>query len=395
VTALTLANITRMKTGDVLNDTEVPGLQLHAGASAKSFKLYYRTTDGTQRRPKIGTYGALSIPDARKLAKIMLLEVASGRDPSAERAAQRAIPTMAELIDLYKEKTATVPRSKQAATTLDIALGHIRREIGDIAVNKLTLSDVETMHAAMSIFTPTQANRVLAHVSMLLNFAERYEFRPLHSNFCKLVRRNPENSRRRYLMPGDEAKVVGKLLRSKLYGPHHESALFIFMLLLTGARKDEIGNAKVADLRGNVLTVTEHKTAGSIGEKAIYLPDMALDMLNDPKRLPHSRRGYLVGVRDPKKFWNALRTEAGCPDLRMHDLRHTFASFGLGAGLNLSMIGGLLAHASPDTTKRYAHLIHGPAIDAVNLAAGQVATALIGPPAKAEGEDDEAVDAVE
>jgi integrase len=374
---LTVATITAALPGQTLRDTEVPGLQLRAFPQRKSFYFYYRTKAGEERKPKLGDYPTFTINEARRMAKHMLMEVALGKDPSGERRAARNGLTMAELADMYAEVRLPKCKSKKTRRDLETTLGYIRDGIGSIRAANLELDDVQKLHTKLTKdHGPITANRVVSYVSALITLSIKHKARPLGSNFCQFVERNAERKRKRYLRPGDEARAVGVQLRDRLYGRFHESALFIYMLLLTGARKGEIGSAKLTDRVGNAIVLQEHKTSDSAGEKVIHLPDVAVELLDDPLRLPHTRDGYLLGVGNVDAVWRNIREAAGCPDLRIHDLRHSFASFGLGAGLNLSTVGPLLGHASEQTTKRYAHLIDGPAKAAVNLIADNMTAAL-------------------
>ena len=366
--SLTVQGITALQPGETLRDRDVPGLHVRAFPARKSFYLFYRTSFGEQRRPKLGDYGVLTINDARRIAREMLLAVAAGQDPSAKRKADRGSPTVNKLIDIYSEQ----PKARIAKHVLR----HIREQIGTKRVKSLDLQTVKEAHARVSRQAPIQANRVLAGISTLLTFAERLQLRPAQSNFCYLIEKNPENRRERYLTPGEEAKAVGEALRAKLYGDQHEAALFVLLLILTGARKSEIGNAKVEDRKGGVLVVEKHKTARKTGTKYIHLPRLAEALLDDPRRPQHHRVGYLVGVADPRKLWDEIRVKCGCPDLRLHDLRHSFASFGVANNIELKRIGGLLGHADVATTNRYAHLLHGPAVEDVNRIADTAADAL-------------------
>lgn len=371
--SLTAKAIAAMQIGDILRDDEVRGLQLRCTPTGKQFYLYYRNNRRQERRPKLGNFGVYTVAEARRRARDVLREVAEGKDPYGDLRAERSGTTVSEVADLY-ERT-KLPR-KKSARSIKILLRHIRDHLGALPVASIDLPDVEKMHEAISETAPVQANRAVSYVSVLLDLAEARKLRPLNSNFCRHIERNPERRRRRYLDPVGEAKRLGAALRKRLYGPQHEAALFIYLLLLTGARKSEIGNASIFDRQGSLLHVGDHKTMAALGDKIIHLPKAATDLLDDPARPPHSRDGWLVGVADPRKLWEDVRKEAGCSDLRQHDLRHSFASFGLGSDVDLSMIGELLGHASLQTTKGYTHLIRDPAQAAVNRIAGTVAKAL-------------------
>lgn len=374
---LTAKTIADAKPGDTIRDDEVKGLHLRAFPTRKSFYLYYRTRAGQERKPKLGDFGTFTLNDARRVARKLLQEVALGQDPGGKWKSDKASITVDEWCDVYLEKKLPKCRGKKVQESLKIVVNHIRKGLGTERVAALELDDGERLHAKISKTAPVQANRVIATLSSMLTMAEKHKLRPLNSNFCSHIERNAERKRRHYLRPGEEARRVGAALRAHLYGARHESALFIFLLLLTGARKGELGYAKEADRTGNLLVIPEHKTVNKTQEeKIIYLSDAAVSLLDDPFRPAHDRPGYLLGVASPRELWDEVRVTAGCPELRLHDLRHTFASFGLGAGLNLSTVGPLLGHASVQTTQRYAHLIDGPAKTAANLISDSVEAAL-------------------
>jgi hypothetical protein len=237
---ITVAAIKAASAGDILRDNEVHGLHLRAFPERKSFYLYYRTRAGEERRPKLGDASILTLNDARRIARDMLVDVAAGKDPAGKWKADRAGITINELIDDYE--TNILPKKRSQASIRSL-LAHIRKAIGTRKAATLDITDVEALHTRIGKDHPTQANRVVEQVSVLLTRAERLGARPVGSNFCHLIERNREKKRRRYLRPGDEAKAVGAALRARLYGPQHEAALFLLLLLLTGARKSELGNA--------------------------------------------------------------------------------------------------------------------------------------------------------
>lgn len=370
---LTEKNIRAAQPGDRLKDAEVRGLELRVNASAKSFLLYYRNKAGAQRRPKIGEWGQITLTQARKVAREWLSEVAAGRDPSGDRAAERAEPTMADLWDEFWKRHAS--RIKTGPTYQRQWRLHVEPRFGKMRVKDVGYSHIADLHDAMSAATPTEANRVLALLSGMFAFARR----PLEwttSNPVEGVRRNRETKRHRY-MKGEEAARIAEILHRESVA-HPASVAFLYLLILTGARKGEIANAKWSDLEGNRLVLHDHKTAERTGEpRFIYLPHPAMEVLD---RLPRTS-GTITGIQTPQKLWERLRKEAGCPDLRMHDLRHSFASSALSAGLSLAQIGELLGHRSTQTTKRYTHLIEEAAVAAATATADRIVASMKKAPA--------------
>ena len=332
-------NIKAAMPGDVLRDATIKGLHLRVTASGKSFLLYYRTKAGQERRPKLGEYGSITLAQARKVAQELLTEVAAGRDPSQARADARAEPTVTDLWSEYWKRHAS--RIKSGSTYARQWRIHVEPRFGRMKAREVTYAMIADMHEAM-VETPAEANRVLAFLSGMFNFGRR-PLKWVSENPVEGVKRYPEVKRRRY-MKGEEAARIAEVLDASAKDSP-ESVAFLYLLILTGARRGEIANAKWEWLRGNVIHLPDSKT----GEKQVYLPPAALDVLD---RLPRTS-GTITGILTPQKLWERVRREAGCPDLRMHDLRHSFASAALSAGLSLSQIGELLGHASIATTQVY------------------------------------------
>lgn len=339
--------IKNAKPGSTVWDDQVKGLHLRAFAGRKSFYCYFRTRAGKERKPKLGDYGILSLAKAREMAREMLVTVAEGRDPLIEREKVKQAPTVATLWERYA--TDHLPKKKVASQRNDRWAweAHIKPALGEHKVADIDSDHLYRLHKAISQEAPIAANRVIALVSKMLNLAELWKHRPLNSNPCRLIQRNRETARRRYMKGEEAAKLAEILHREEATNP--ESVAFLYLLILSGARKGEIAAARWENLDGNVLRLPDSKT----GARPVYLPTHVMPVLD---RLPRGT-GTITGIADPKKFWGRVRQEAGCPDLNMHDLRHSFASAALKAGLSLAQIGELLGHSSTQTTKRYAHLM--------------------------------------
>ncbi len=250
--------------------------------------------------------------------------------------------------ELLTSYIATVDRSAREFQRL--ADKHITPRIGKLDVGMVGVQEAYHVHKALEA-TPYQANRVLAVLSSAMRHAERLGMRPVGSNPCSLVRPFPERSRRRYMRP-EEAQAILRLLKAHEES-HPKQVLFLYLLLWTGARPDEIRRAKWSDLDGSVLTLHKHKTDRTGQDRLIYLPDAAVALLDAAPK----NSALIVGRACERRLWASIRVQAGCPDLRVYDLRHTFASAALQAGCSLGQIGELLGHKSTQTTARYAHLM--------------------------------------
>lgn len=363
--------IAAAKPGAVLFDDKVRGLHLRCFGTAekpgkKVFYLIYRDRARRhQRRPKIGTLGDVTLAQARDHARKMLNEVAAGRDPMAERRARQAEITFGQLCDRYLEHVRTDPREKKKSADEDGKLVErfLRPKWGRLPAKDVTREDVEKLHADLA-GTPIQANRVLSLISRMCNLGERWRVRDEHTNPARLVQRYVERKRRR-IMSRDEAPAIAEALaREGARSP--QSVLFIYLLLYTGARPDEIERATWNDIHIDVfedngerverwsLRLMIHKTDDGGDVRTIALPPRVVDLLRDRPRTEGSIVG--VGAAAAAKLWRKVRKAAGCHDLRLYDLRRGFASAGLRAGYTLDQIGQTLGHTDAATTRRYAWL---------------------------------------
>lgn len=356
---LTSGNIRKGKPGDVLRDEKIRGLHLRVFENRASYYLYYRSKGGKERRPKLGDHPALTFQRAREIARKLLIDVATGLDPVAEREAKRAEPFIGDLCDRYMSDYGSLKKTgNQDQALID---NIIKPTVGRIKVTALGYTDVSDLHRRMND-TPYRANRMLALLSKMMNLAEKWEYRENHSNPCRHVTRFKEHKRKRYMQPSEAARIATLLNQHKKDNP--QSVLFIWLLILTGARKSEIASARWDWLEGNRLNLPDSKT----GERTIYLPIQVMGLLKD---MPHIS-DTITGIKDPKRLWSLIRKSASVPDLRLHDLRHSFASAALAAGLTLSQIGELLGHANTQTTHRYAHLMDETAIESANVTANKI-----------------------
>lgn len=157
-----------------------------------------------------------------------------------------------------------------------------------------------------------------------------------------------------FIMRGHEAPAISALLQ-KYESKYPQSVLFLYLLMLTGARPDEIARATWTMIDGNQLVLHEHKTDDTGEPRVIFLPERVVELLKLARRVADT--DTITGIKSPRALWRKIRTEAGCPDLRMYDLRRTFASAALRAGYTLDQIGELLGHTSGTTSKRYAWMM--------------------------------------
>ncbi|MEM8557890.1 MAG: tyrosine-type recombinase/integrase [Bacteroidota bacterium] len=380
-----------------LSDTDIPGFRLHVTPGGKkSWYLAYRLGGGrgaTQREPKIGDFPAMKAEAARRIAEDWLADVRKGGDPAGERKARRQAPRLSDLFHRYIDDHA-LPHKKPSSVNEDERLirDYLQPALGSLKVAEVTRAQVIAFHRGLAE-KPYRANRALALLSKAFNLAELWGLRPDGSNPCRHVRKYPEQSRKRFLSHDELARLGESLRLAERDGalaikgspggrrvPIHASAIAaIRLLIFTGARKSEILGLRWewVDLRAGRASLPDSKT----GEKTIILPPPALKVLLDLPR--SSSNPYVIAGRKPdaalvnlKDPWSAIRTAAGIPDVRIHDLRHSFASVGAAGGASLSIIGKLLGHSQAQTTLRYAHLADDPLQSAAARIGAEIAAAM-------------------
>lgn len=394
----------------ILTDTVIPGFWLVVEPTGRmTFKLRYRVgggRGGTVREPKIGDGKAMKAEKARQIAADWFATVAKGGDPSAERQAQRAAPTMAELFDRYiRDHAKPHKRASSVAEDGRLIAMYLADTFGRRKVAEVTRADVDRFHKALS-HKPYRANRAMAVLSKAFSLSELWGWRPDGSNPCRLVKKFAEAKRDRFLN-AEELLRLGSVLRQaerdgyldlpaergKREKPERAPIsrwpiAAIRLLLFTGARRGEILGLrwdKIDMSAGTALVAPkEAKTVhGKAAEfKMLHLSPACQEVLAGLPRAddnPHVIQGgkigtALVNLKDP---WRAIREIAGLEDVRIHDLRHSYASVAANQGASLQIIGALLGHSQPATTARYAHLVASP-LKAATAAVGSRISAAMG-----------------
>jgi integrase len=359
-------------------DAALPGFGLRVKPSgARSYIVQYRTWSGRSKRMTLGRHGVLTVDEARSAARQVLASAARGDDPAGERAEARRAISFSEFADRYLEQHA-IPKKKASSAATDrrnLRL-HLRPTLGSLTVAEITRADVLKLHHDMRE-TPGGANRNLALLSKMMNLAERWGLRPDGLNPCRHVERYPERRRERFLSAAELGRLGEVLRELGAKGAESPSVIgAIRLLVLTGARRSEILNLRWehVDLERGVLRLPDSKT----GAKVIHLGAPAIQLLSGlPQRcewvLPTASGSGPVSLSGP---WNRIRKEADLEDVRVHDLRHSFASVGAGAGLGLPIIGKLLGHRAAATTARYAHLADDPVRQASEAISSRIAASM-------------------
>jgi len=414
-------------------DTDLAGFGLRMFPSGKaSWICEYRVGAGgrgaVKRRLRLGTADETMTPEAaRSAARDILARVRLGADPAAERAEERAGETVRDIAEAWfkrhiiaKRKASTAAHYRQVLET------HIYPRIGTKRAVELTRQQIARLHSDIAekgtqprnatakkrASKTTQrggkyvANQALRILSSIFNWAADTGFVPeAHRNPATRIEKFEEIGRERFLSREElarlgaaivEAETIGiewdvdetnpnskhiPKLRRTMITPHVAAALRL--LIFTGMRLREVLHLEWAhfDRDRRLLLMPDSKT----GKKAVVLSDPAFDILASLHRAGRyvvaSESAGLLDEKpraDLKKPWRLVTQRADLAGLRIHDLRHSFASFGAGGGLGLPLIGGLLGHTDPKTTARYAHLATDPLRQAANAIAGSIALSLDG-----------------
>lgn len=364
-------------------DTALPGFGIKiTPKGCKTYVVQYRSRARRcqSQRLTIGRHGVVTTEEARRAARQFLAKAAMGENPAEDRRSLRRSPTLEDALNTFLVEHADAKLSPSTAKEYrTIVRLHITPLIGKHPLSEVSRKDVAHLHLKMSSY-PYQANRALALLSKFFNWSERHGLRPDHSNPCRHLDKYKEQKRERFLS-FLELERLGHALGHQLDSGSISvwAASAITLLLLTGARKSEILKLKWSqvDAQRGVIVLHQSKT----GAREIVLSKQALDYFAKIPRIhdnPHVICGDRAGhhLTHLHKPWNRVRMDAGLQGVRIHDLRHTFASFAVNSGASLPLIGGLLGHAHPQTTARYAHLSHNPMAAVANSVGALVVSAL-------------------
>jgi integrase len=362
-------------------------------SGARAWVFCYRNQQGRERRMTIGRVRDWPIKAAREEAARLRRVVDGGGDPLKARQNERAAETIDDLADLYTKEHLPTLRASSRTNAESLLRNWIKPKLGNLRVKDLEHADIARLHARITaVGTPYTANRMIALLRHMLNFAIRHRLRV--DNPAEGVKQNQEQKRERYLSGDELIRLMAAL------GKHagRPSADAVRILLLTGARRSEVLAAtwNQFDLKQGVWTKPsahtkqnkEHRVPLSGPARAILSEMWAREeaLARKEEREPRAQlfpgRGKAATQRELKSFWRTVCGEAGLAErvpqklrngkvaltvkgkprmmwrttIRVHDLRHSYASSLASAGLSLPIIGALLGHTQTQTTARYAHL---------------------------------------
>jgi integrase len=377
-------------------DSELSGFGLKVTPTGrKVFILQYRIPGygrhASAKRMTLGEYGSLTPDEARKLAKRELGRVAQGFDPVADRASRKGAVTVKQLGEGYLEEVRIRRKPTTAAEYGRLWNKHVVVALGSKPVKEVALADLRRLHRSLHA-TPYIANRLVAMLGAFFTFAEQEGVRDPRTNPAHGIEFFPETARERFLTPEEFKRLGEALTRAETEGlppaPEHRrkpgrkdkqkhrpktasvlipanafAVAAIRLLALTGCRESEILSLRwdEVDFDRGYLRLSDSKTGKAIrplGQSAAAALAVLPRLEGNPYVLPGLKaRDHLKEI---KRLWHAVRHAAGLDELRLHDLRHSFASVPANTGESLLVVRSLLGHKRIATTERYAHLADDP-----------------------------------
>ena len=375
-----------------------PGLSV-SGGKVYVAQARERTGDRLPKRVTVGRHGVLNADEARQRAALIIARIKAGEDPVPLPLAARfnGGPTLADLAERYLEghvEARLKPRTQ--ASVRGVLRRHILPALGRLPLEAVERGHVVELHRKLSD-RPVTANRAVKVLSHMYRLAEGWGLKPEGFNPCRSVEKYPERSRERFLTDAEFDRLgqaLDEALDSSAVSPL--AVVAIRLLMLTGCRKSEILTLRWKDVdpEAGELRLADAKS----GPRTVQLPPAAVRLLETLPRRNDSPWVFPGGDRDGRlkspwvfpggdrdgrlkggldRAWHIVRASADLEDVRLHDLRHSFASRALALGETLPVIGKLLGHHDLETTARYAHLAQDSVHEAAERVAKSIATDIL------------------
>lgn len=335
------------------------GFGIRHYASGRQVYIVQARMGGRVRTITIGPASVLTRHQATTVARLILAWVRIGRDPATDRQRVRAVPRFDDFLDEYWACCAQGWKPSTRKTHDEYRRGYLDDAFVGQYVDKIDEADVMRWFTRMTDRAgPGGANRCFALLKTAFYKAESWGYRPDGINPCRAIKPNRAIPRERHLS-SEELARLGKVLAAARQGESSYEALCasaVLLLLLTGCRMSEIMNAEWRDVNGNRLKLRDSKT----GPRTVWLGPEARRVIDELPR--HKGVAYLFWnphlrkqIKTPTSGWIKFREDANLRDVRLHDLRHSFASHAAMNAETLPMIARLLGHQWIGSTQRYAH----------------------------------------
>ena len=361
-------------------DRDLAGFGVRVLASGRKVYVVQARGRAGSKRVSLGRHGQLSATQARQRAARIIRRIRQGQDPSSKSPPQ--VFTVAELAARYLRVEAS---ANCKPSTLEhyrsVIDNHVVPALGERKIGDLKRADVAALHYRLR-HTPGMANCTLQVLSQMFRTAERWVLLPPGSSPCRSHRKYRLRTRERFLTPEEYRRLGRVLAHGEADGSFTESAVAALrLLILTGCRRDEILTLRWddVDFAAGELRLRDSKT----GARYVALTSAVKTVLGGIPRLS-GNPWVIVGARPGRRLmtlkstWRRVRQRADLDDMRLHDLRHSYASRALALGENLLMIGRLLNHGQTATTARYAHLMQDAERAAAARVGAEIATRLHG-----------------
>ena len=366
-----------VKKDTVFWDRELTGFGVRVYPTGS--KVYIAQARGPEgpKRVAVGRHGVINADEARKRAAHIIARIKAGEEAVPKPLKPAGGPTVAELCARYlAEYVAVRCKPGTAALYRSVIDRHVLPALGRTALAALSRAQVAEFHERL-YETPAVANTALRVLSAMYEQAARWGMVPEGCNPCRSIMKYPERRRERFLTDAEFTRLGRALDEMEARGGASASAVAAIRLLaLTGCRRSEVLGLRREDvaLDAGELRLPDSKT----GARAVALPPQAVELLRSllsahdgpwviPGRKPGTRLANVDGA------WRMIRKRAGLGGVRLHDLRHSYASRALALGEALPVIGKLLGHSRLETTARYAHLARDSAQEAAERVAASIA----------------------
>ncbi len=354
----------------------LPGFGLRHYESGRRVYIVQRRMGGRMRTITLGSADTLTEAVARDVAARILLRCQVGESPAATRARVRSAPSWNDYLNEYWTRVAARWKPSTRGTNDIYRRVHLDGAFAGRFIDQIEEEDVARWFARVSARSPGAANRTLAIVGAMMNKAEAWGYREPGSNPAAGIKRNRQRKFERFLSEAELASLGTVLQGAGEAKPVCAAALLLLLLLLTGCRRTEIVKLRWSEVRGRRLLLSDSKT----GARPVWLGAEARAIIDRQPRPRGAEYVFDFGAGNNQHrldaFWREVRAEAGLGSLRLHDLRHSYASYAVQRSETLPMVGKLLGHAVTASTARYAHLDDAVALSAAQ-AIGERITAFI------------------
>ena len=365
-----------------IRDDVITGLGLAVQPSGVRTFVLNRMVRGRRRYATVGNADAMTVPEARIEARRLLAAfLETVKNDNGPRTPGHPMDAFAgEFLD--RQARQWKPRTLESNAYM--VRKYILPAFGHMTVDAISVEHVKDWFASMAE-RPGSANRAMPVLSVMMRMAELWGYRPHNSNPCKNAKRYRMEPKARFLTADEMARLNAVLTRDEFYCP--QAVAVIRLLMLTGCRFGEVVSLEWDWIRGKRIHLPDSKS----GPRTVWLSSAARAVIDAiPRYSPDCP--FLFPARPPTRHidnfeyqWHRIRNEAGLPGLRIHDLRHSWASTAAMHGVDMVTIAKLLGHALVETTERYVHLSDQSVADAADRVSNRIHAALAGRGEECEG----------